>query len=49
MEVHYGDKVIIDGDEVIVVNNYEEPEEKTVPFEGTVEGDGWSLGTAKLE
>lgn len=49
LEVHYGDQIILDGDEVIVVNRYEEPEEKTVPFEGAIEGEGWSLGTVGLE
>lgn len=49
MEVHYGDQIILDGDEVIVVNRAEEPEEKTVPFDGRVEGEERFRGSAALD
>lgn len=49
MEVHYGDRIILDGDEVIVVNRAEEPEEKTVPFDGRVEEEERFRGSAALE
>lgn len=48
MEYHYGDQIILDGDEVIVVNRAQEPEEKTVPFEGTIEDEERYRGTAVL-
>ena len=49
MEVHYGDRIILDGDEVIVVNRAEEPEEKSVPFDGRVEEEERFRGSAALE
>ena len=49
MEVHYGDQIILDGGEVVVVNRVQEPEEKSVPFEGTIEEEERYQGTAELQ